>query len=326
MTLLELLLVMFLLAIVLGLGLGTLTALDLGRPQAAGLVRNVIRSAQNTALASHAPARVRIDPESGRLRAESALVVATYAFENQRVTGFGPDGAAEPEAFDARGYVGAAFHPAGRAKITAEIPLERDPACDFTLGFVVRVAALRESAASGRILSLGRSDQPTFALDVNKSGALRGRFKTRVGDEASPRPGEAVTLSSPSELVPVGRWVELEMRYDRARFELLIDGVVVAQEESEAYVWRTDGPLVLSDDSQPFPGKLDSLVLSAQVEGDPGILPNSVRFASDSARTIQFAAGGGLDRLVHANVPRVGLLFDDGERLDVSVGFFGTVE
>jgi hypothetical protein len=91
-------------------------------------------------------------------------------------------------------------------------------------------------------------------------------------------------------------------------------------------VWRTDGPLILSDDSLPFPGKLDSLVVSAQIEGEPGVLPQSFTFAPDSARTIQFAAGGGLDRLVHADVPRVGLLFEDGERKDISVGLFGTVE
>jgi hypothetical protein len=29
---------------------------------------------------------------------------------------------------------------------------------------------------------------------------------------------------------------------------------------------------------------------------------------------------------VHADVPRIGLLFEDGERRDVSVGLFGTVQ
>lgn len=325
MTLLELIMVMLLLALVLGVGLGALSEHDLARSQAAGLVRNVIQSAENTALASHAPARVRIDPASGRIQAETALVVATYAFEEQRISGYGPDGEADAEDFDARGFVGACFHPGGRPKVTARIPLQRDPASDFTLGFVVRVAVLRESGASGRVLSLG-SDPPTLALELNASGALRGRFRTRVGERNSDRAGEVVVLSSPPELVPIGRWVELEMRYDRARFELLVDGVVVAREENDAYVWRTDGPLVLSDDGLPFPGKLDSLVVSAQIEGDPGVLPDSVTFAPDSAKTIQFAAGGGLDRLVHADVPRIGLLFEDGERVDISVGLFGTVE
>lgn len=326
MTLLELMLVMFLLALVLGVGLGTLTELDLGRSQAAGLVKNVLRSAQNTALASHAPSRVRLDPATGRIQAESAFVVATYSFEDRRITGHGPDGEADGDDFEERGFVGACFAPRGRPKITARIPLQRDPACDFTLGFIVRVAVLRETAGSGRVFSLGGADSPTLALELGRSGALRGRFRTRVGERNSDRPGEMVVLSSPGELVPVGRWVELEMRYDRARFELLVDGVVVAREANDAYVWRTTEELVLSDDALPFPGLIDNLVISAQVEGDPGILPPSVTFAPDSARAVQFAAGGGLDRLVHADVPRIGLVFEDGERLDVSVGLFGTVQ
>jgi type II secretory pathway pseudopilin PulG len=326
MTLLELLLVMFLLALVLGVGLGALSELDLARSQAAGLVKNVLQSAQNTALASHAPARVRVDPATGRIQAESALVVATYTFEGGGLTGFGPDGEVDPEDLEPRGFVGACFAPRGRPKVTARIPLERDPGCDFTLGFVVRVAVLRETAGAGRVFSLGGAEAPTLALELGTSGALRGRFRTRVGERGSDRPGEMVVLTSPGGLVPVGRWVELEMRYDRAQFELLVDGVVVAAQPEEAFVWRTSEELVLSDDALPFPGLIDSLSLSAQVEGEPGILPASVTFAPDSARAVRFAAGGGLDRAVHADVPRIGLLFEDGERRDVSVGLFGTVQ
>lgn len=326
MTLLELVMVMFLLAVVLGVGLGALTELDLGRKQAVGLVESVLRSARNTALASQAPARVRVDLKGGRLHAESPLVVASYAFEGRRVTGFGPDGSAEPEDFDERGFVGACFAPAGRPKVTLEIPLQRDPACDFALGFVVKLAVLRETDGAGRILTLGAPDRPTFALELGRTGALRGRFTTRVGEYPAERAGEQVVLSSPPDLVPVGRWVELEMRHDRARFELLVDGVVVAFEESESAVWLTEGPLVLSDPALPFPGRIDSLTISAQVVGDPGVLPDSVTFAPDSAPLVQFVPGGALDRRVHADLPRIGLVFEDGERVDVSVGLFGTVE
>jgi hypothetical protein len=242
------------------------------------------------------------------------------------VTGFGPDGSAEPEDFDPRGYVGACFRPAGQPKVTLEIPLQRDPACDFALGFVVKLAVLRETGGSGRILTLGSPDRPTFALELGRTGALRGRFTTRVGEYPGERAGEQVVLSSPPDLVPVGRWVELEMRHDRARFELLVDGVVVAFEESASAVWRTEGALVLSDPALPFPGRIDSLVISAQVEGEPGVLPETVTFAPDSAPLVQFVPGGALDRRVHSDLPRVGLLFEDGERVDVSVGLFGTVE
>lgn len=326
MTLLELVMVMLLLAVLMGVGIGALTELDLGRKQAVGLVESVLRSARNTALASHAPARVRVDLKGGRLWAESPLTVASYAFEGRRVTGFGPDGSAEPEDFDPQGFVGACFRPAGRQKVTLEIPLQRDPACDFEQGFVVKLAVQRETGASGRILTLGPPDRPTFALELGGTGALRGRFTTRVGEVPNDRAGEQVVLSSPPDLVPVGRWVELEMRHDRARFELLVDGVVVAFEESESPVWRTEGALVLSDPALPFPGRIDSLSIAAQVEGDPGILPDTVTFAPDSAALVQFVPGGALDRRVHSDLPRIGLVFEDGTRADVSVGLFGTVE
>jgi prepilin-type N-terminal cleavage/methylation domain-containing protein len=149
MTLLELILVMFILALVLGAGVGTLSSFDLGERQAAGLVRTVLRSAQNTAIASTAPARVRIDPAAGRLHAESIVTVATYAFEARRVEGYGPAGGAEPELFDPRGFVGDCVRSRGLPRETAEIPLARDPACDFTLGF--SVASVWAVDANGRV-------------------------------------------------------------------------------------------------------------------------------------------------------------------------------
>ena len=55
-TLLELILVMMVLAIVMGGGLGLFAALDVGKRQATGLVKNVLRTAQNSAIARQSPA------------------------------------------------------------------------------------------------------------------------------------------------------------------------------------------------------------------------------------------------------------------------------
>lgn len=326
MTLLELMLVMFLMALILGGGVGLFSALDLGKRQAAGMVRNVLRSAQNTAIASGAPARVRIDKTAGALRAESLFTVATYHFEERSITGYGPAGSAEPEHFDERGFVGACFRPAGIRSVKAEIPLERDPACDFTLGFSVECALYRETEDGGRVLALGPVESPTLGLDLGKNGALRASMRTRAGDRLSDRPGGSVILRTEPGLVPVGRWMLVRLRYDRARFELLLDGAVVASQPEEAYVWKVDAPLVLSDGALPFPGRLDSLVLAAMVAGEPAVLPESVRFTPDTPPTVQFAASGGLDREAHTDPPRIGLEFTDGSRETVLVGLYGTVE
>lgn len=356
MTLLELMLVMFLLALILGAGVGTFSAMDLGKRQAAGLVRNVLRSAQNTAIASSAPARVRLDRATGTVQAESLITVGTYHFEGQSLTGYGPAGAAEPEDFDPRGFVGACFRPAGRLKVEAEIPLSRDPAFDFTLGFALECALYRESEGGGRVLSIGPPESPTLALELGKNGALRARMKMRLpagapppstlppifssagdsrppraaapvlADAISDRPGGSVILQSEPGLVPLARWVTVRVRYDRARFELLLDGAVIASQAEESYVWKVDAPLVLSDRALPFPGRIDSLVLAAMIAGEPSVLPDSVRLTADSPTVVQFAPGGGLDRAMHFDPPRIGLEFEDGSRETVLVGLYGTVE
>ena len=326
MTMLELLLVMAILALVVGGGLGIFSSLDLGKRQAAGLVRNVLRSAQNTAIASAAPARVRIDKARNALWAESLATVGTYHFEDQSITGFGPAGSAEPELFDKRGFMGDCFRPAGQLRATAEIPLERDPACDFTHGFALECAIYRETEGGGRVFSLGSSEAPTVGLDLGANGSLRARMRTRVGNADSDQAGGTVILQSDPELVPVGRWVKVRMRYDRARFELLLDGALVDSEDEESFVWRIDSPLVVSDGSVPFPGRIDSLVIAAMVVGAPSLLPETVRFAPDAPAVVQFAASGGIDRERHRDPPRIALDYKDGSRETVTVGFYGTVE
>ncbi len=326
MTLLELILVMFILALVLGGGLGLFAALDLGKHQAVGLVKSVVRSAQNTAIARTAPARVRIERAAGTIQAESLLVVGTYQFEGRGLAGFGPEGKTDPELFSEQGFVGAAFHPAGRFGSTAEIPVTRDTAFDFTRGFALECAILRETESSGRILSLGAADPATLSLELNQGGALRASFRARLGDASSNRAGGKVIVQSEPGVVPVGRWTRVRMLYDRERFELLVDGAVVGSLVAHDFVWKTDGPLVLSDGTLPFAGKIDALVLAAMVAGEPAVLPDDVRFTEDTPERIEFEAGGALDRRFHADPPRIGIEYKDGSRATIVVGLYGTVE
>ena len=324
-TLLELMLVLMLLALILGSGIGIFSSFDFGKRQAAGLVRNVLRSAQNTAIASSAPSRVRIDKTSGRFHAESMVTVGTYHFENRSIEGCGPAGSAEPEHFDPRGYLGACFRPAGIRKAVAEIPLERDPGFDFARGFSIALALYRETDEGGRVFTLGDAD-PTVGLDLGKNGALRARFRTRSGELDSQKPGGSVILQSEPGQLAVGRWAIVCMRYDRAHFELLLDDVVLDSQDETSYVWRIDAPLVLSDAALPFPGRIDNLVIGVMVAGEASVLPESVRFSADTPEKIEFVASGGLDRQVHLDPPRIGLEFQDGARETVTVGLYGTVE
>lgn len=326
MTLLELMLVLFLLALVLGSGVGLFAALDLGKRQATGIVRSVIRAAENTAVASDAPARVRIDPKAGTIQAESMVRVGTYHFEGNTVSGYGPQGVTEPEWFTEKGYLGAAFHPAGKRGAEAEIPIAADSAFDLTRGFAFECWILRETASGGRVFSVGGADPFTVVLDLGGAGDLRASFRTRVGEENSDRAGASVIARTEPGLVVPQRWVRVGVRYDRARLEVLLDGTVVAAQPETAFVWRVDGPLTVSDERYPFPGKIDGLAVSVMVADEPARLPDSVHFAADTITAIEFEPGGALDRRVHRDPPRIALEYDDGTRATVHVGFYGTVE
>jgi prepilin-type N-terminal cleavage/methylation domain-containing protein len=91
-TLVELLIVMSLIALLLGLGLGVFSNLDMGDRVAVSSVHNVIRSAHNTSVAMLAPTRVRIDAKARTLRAEGLQIVGTWHLEGEPLVGaFGLD-------------------------------------------------------------------------------------------------------------------------------------------------------------------------------------------------------------------------------------------
>ena len=323
MTLLELILVMFILAIVLGGGLGMFAALDLGRSQAAGLVKTVVRAAQNTAAATQSPARVRIDPVLGTLTPEMSVVVGTWHFEDKKLAGIdGLAGRVEPELFTRDGYLGDALAFAGRIGKVATIAVQHDPAFDLRDGFTVECVVRHEDVGGGRLLSIA----DTVKLELGQGGALRGSFRARQTKEGSrdSRGGLVVVQSAPGVVTPE-RWTRLRLSYDRIELVLFVDGVRVAAVSESAQVWNVDGELVLSEDRRPFPGSVDSLVISAVLADEPAVLPTTVRIVQ-APPVIRFAPGGGLDRREHPVPPEIVLGFQDGSRETLGIGFYGTVE
>jgi hypothetical protein len=322
-TLLELMLVMAILALVLGSGLGMFAALDLGKRQAAGLVKNALRSAQNSAIAREAPARVRFDRAAGLVVAESLQVIGTWHFEGRRLEGaLGLDGGVHEARFIEDGFLGDALSFDGRTGAWAEIPVQSDPAFDFARGFAVRCAVLRDQTGAGRLLQVGT----VCTIDLNAAGAVRGRFLPVVIQQGREVPGGEVVVESGPGVVPPERWTRIALEYDRRELVLLVDGVPVARTAETAPVWPIDGPLVLSDARRPFPGAIDALVIAAVVAGEEARLPESVRLAEGTPDEVLFDAGGGLDRAQHAEPVAIVLEFDDGARETISVGRYGTVE
>jgi hypothetical protein len=320
-TLLELLLVLFLLALLAGMSLGFLSTLDLGRRAARGLVKSVVRSAANTAVASSSRAEVRIDKAQGELHAQVLRVVGTWHFERSLAGAFGIDGTADAGLFTDDGYLGGALSFAGRYGATATIPVERDSSFDLRDGFALECAVSWEEAGGGRILSIG----DTCSLELGGAGEVRGRFTASGLRDGEPAAGASVVVVSPGGALSSGRWSRLRLAYDRRELALEVDGVRVASVEETAQVWRVDGPLVLSDPRRPFPGRIDELLVRAVTAGETARLPDGVTIAEAPA-AVHFAAGGALDLERHPGPVRIVLAYADGERDTIEVGSYGTVE
>jgi hypothetical protein len=320
-TLIELLLVMGILALVFGIGLGLFTSLDLHNRTIAAELRNALRSANNWAVARSGPARVCIDAEHGALRVEGLAVVGTWHFESLPVEGaFGLDGSAYGCELDEDGFQGRAVRLGPGCRV--EIPVEDDPGFGLADGFAIECALRPDGGHSGRVLRLGSA----CGLDATGGGSLRAWLVAERKDENGATQSGRVVIESPPDALPPGRWSRVAVRYDRRLFQVLVEGLVVASVEETARVWRLDGPLVLSDDRQPFHGSLDSLVVSAALAEQDIVLPKGARFAEGVPVEVAFAPGGGLDRARHTAPVEIALDFDDGRRRTVGVSLYGTVE
>ncbi len=322
-TLLELLLVMAVLGIVLGAGVGMFATLDLGQRQARGLVKNILRSAQNSATARQAPARVRIDVESGAITAEAMQVIGTWHFERNRWRGAfnlegTPNGAAD---LDPDGFIGSAAAFDGVKGSYVEVPVENEPSFDFSAGFSIECAARREPAG-GQVVVVG----DVAAIEIDNGGTVRGWFVPRIEDKGQPKQGERVLVASEPGLAPTGTWVRIKLEYDRHTLALYVDGVPAASVDEDVAVWPIEKPMYVSGRRYPFHGAIDNVVIGAVVAEETVELPESVKFSGDTPREINFAAGGGLDRDRHPEPLLVTLEYDDGSTRVLFVGTYGTVD
>jgi hypothetical protein len=320
-TLIELLLVMGLLALLFGIGLGMFTALDLESRATVASVQNALRTANHWAVVRGAPARVRLEPEAGRLWPEGLVVVGTWHFEGLPLVGaFGLDGGGEDIALTEQGFQGRALSLPERGTHVS-VPVEPAQGWDFAEGFAFGLALKPGERPAGRVLAIGGS----AGLDLLPRGGLRAWLTAERTDELGARSGTSVVLDTPPGLVPSGRWTRVDVSYDRQTLVLRVEGVPVARLEETAPVWRVDGPFVLGDPRQGYRGEIDMVVVSAVSQGERVELPEGVRLARPAPETISFAPGGGLDRRRHGGPVELALEFPDGRRHPLVVSVYGTV-
>jgi prepilin-type N-terminal cleavage/methylation domain-containing protein len=324
-TLIELMLVISIMALLLGIGLGVFSRLDLGDRATQSLVENAIRSAHNWSVARHAPARVTIDAKEGTLLTEGLAVIGTWHFEKQPIEGaFGLDGVMGGGRLVEDGFQGRALSFVGEPPHSrVEVPVQQDPSYDLRRGFALYCALRVEAGRGGALLKIGDS----VGLNVTGESSVQGWFLSETRDDQGlPQRGGTVQIETPPLALPSARWAEVELRYDRRHLELFVDETLVARVAESSPVWKIEGPLVISPGIAPFQGAIDNLVISA-VAGEEEIrLPKTVAFAKDVPRQILFAPGGELDRFAHREPLRVALEFEDGREVPILVNLYGTVE
>jgi hypothetical protein len=329
MTLLELLLVMAVLGILMGVGVGMLSSINLGERAAQGLVQNVLRSARNSTLARGAGARIRIDPNAGALRAEAMEVVGTWHFEGggEALRGaFGIDGVNMGGVVVDDGFVGRALAFGVRSGSKAEVPVHQYSAYDFTDGFRIEFALRREPDGGGKVLSFGQS----IGVEITNGGGMRAWFVPTAID-ATGREVKAgkVVFPVPAGTIDAQRWTRVAFEYDRRRAVVEIDGVAVVLEDpvlETLPVWPITDALEIGDEQQGFGGAIDALVVSAVAVSEDVALPEGVRFDPGVPAEIRFDAGGNLDRAVHREPLVLTLVYDDERTANVRVGMYGSVE
>jgi hypothetical protein len=319
-------LVMSIMALLLGIGLGIFSRLDLGDRVATSLVENVIRSAHNWSVARRAPARVGIDAKTGTIRAEGLAVIGTWHFEQEPIQGaFGLDGMMSGGQIVEDGFEGRALSFVGEPEHSqVEIAVQNDPSYDLRPGFALRCALRVEPGrGGGAVLKIGES----VGLEVSEQDSAQGWILSESrDDQGRPQRGGKVPVETPPLALAPGRWCEVELRYDRRHLEIYVDKVLLARVPETVPVWKINGPLVISPSARPFQGTIDNLVIEAVASEEETSLPRNVVFAAGTPREIVFAPGGELDRFVHREPVKVALEFEDGRQVPILVNLFGTVE
>jgi prepilin-type N-terminal cleavage/methylation domain-containing protein len=326
MTLIELVMVMGLIALMLGFGVGAIASLDIGTYGSGSLVRSTLRSAGNWSRARQAPARVRFDPETGRISAEGLAVIGTWHFEQVPPKGaFGLDGRLLDAELVDDGFVGKALSFSNAPGASYEVPVHTDPAFSLKSGFQLQVVLRPEGTRGGPLVQLGGS----LKLEATSRFGLRVSMETQRYDPETGKPkpsGSHAQLETPAGVLQADSWNRVLVTYDQARLRIFIEGLEVARLDEEGEVTPVTSKMVLGGGQRPWSGSMDSLVINAVGGEQDAVLPRGVSFAPDTPREIVFDGNGGLDRAQHEEPLVIELLFDDGRRDTIRVNLYGTVE
>ncbi|MFN0206711.1 MAG: prepilin-type N-terminal cleavage/methylation domain-containing protein [Planctomycetota bacterium] len=330
-TLMELLAVMSIMAVLMGIGIGVFSKLNVSKYGAVGIVRNALRSARESAMGSGMPVTLVCDPQEKKMYDLSVAPFAHFQFEdfNDGSTGT----MTTLGAFDIKAQLNGAMVAAGGrvsgglflnkkgAYASASLGANADYA--FTNGLAADADVYAEELSNCSVIK--RTKQ--FHIGITADGAAEAQVSLAedVGPDAKPA-GTLVAISAPGLLV-AKRWHRIGFIYDRVSLTLHIDGVTVATKISKAGepVVRDNSPLEMGNQKVTFRGRLDGVKLGAVAPGDGIPLPREVSFGFQNIKlAVHFLPDGRLDPNWHKSPIVIPLDFPENVKKTITVGVYGT--
>ncbi len=315
-TLIELLVVMGIMGMLMGLGIGFLQRGSSDMDVALTQVRDQIRAAALTARTKHVPSQVLFDvgdentPTIVSMR--GLMSVGSWHFEEGETwisSIIRPTILGTPEA----GRFGLARRPDGKQGPVLGLDFPPHGHFDLSDGFALRIDVRLEQREQMMVLDIGSRLQLWLDQDLVPQVKFVVRSATGTGS------GGSKQIKSP-DMLPLRRWVTLEVVHDRSRLTLIVDGRQVASTALKGSLMQKDGDrLVVAPAKDPVIGLVDELRLLAYQFSVPASLPLGIEVEAPRV-PIEFDRNGDLV------APASFTLILDEDRRTYEVGPGGVVE
>jgi len=332
----ELLVVMFIISVLLGIGVGVFGKFSLvNSVQNAGAgVRSMIRVIRTYARNHGTVGTVvlkmnrknKVQDENGNPLDDKVLglmvrVVGQWHFEKEDLGtsgAFGHDptlgGGAElvPD-----GCIGGAVRLDGKAG--CEVDLGDSATFESDWGVSLTADLFLEAEGGGTVVSKGDA----YGIRVENDGGLAGWVGVSDGTPGQ-RPS-LIDVQASDDKVPVGRWVKVGLFYDRVQIRLFLDHRQVADtQEQRPLAADRHHALTVGGATGCVKGRVDSVRLGVLGPGEGGDLPAEVSL-KEGTRVIRFNPDGCLDPRYHDQPARIVLEGSDGTLKTLTIGLMGNV-
>jgi len=323
-TLMELLVVLFIVSLLLGIGVGVFgkfTLVNAAENAAAG-IRAMVRVIRTYARNHGTVGTIVLDVKQNRVVGLMERVVGQWHFESEEEGGirgaFDHDpvlgGAAElhPE-----GCIGGALRLDGVAG--SEAVLGESVTFESDWGVSLTADVFLEEACTGGIVAKGEA----YGIRVENDGSLAGWVGVFDGEQ-SLRPA-VIDVFSGDARVPIGRWVKVGLFYDRVQVRLFLDYRQVADTQEQRPLARDrDQPLLVGGAAGPIKGRVDSVRLCVLGPWEGGEMSADVKVKGGTG-VIRFNPDGYLDPRYHRVPARIVLESEDGTTRTLVIGLMGNV-